>query len=221
MPSPANAAGATKPATRSRRKNKSGALRIATISRRSSIFTRPTRRSRSMLARVIIRTVRRIATRWLRVGGACLALLVLAASSTATHTSTSSPTPELPAEIALNEDAGRGEWLIIPLHLEGGEDLPFLVDTGAGGTLLDKSLESKLGKRFGRTTLERWDSREKINVYRAPKLFSGNTQLKTSRLVGAYDFNEISVGIGRRVFGCLGIDCLRHYCVQLDFEEHR
>jgi hypothetical protein len=55
----------------------------------------------------------------------------------------------IPGEIALNEGAGGGRLLIIPLHLEDGTELPFIVDTGAPVTFFDVSLQSKLGKPVG------------------------------------------------------------------------
>ncbi len=59
------------------------------------------------------------------------------------------PASELPADVSMNKEAGRGNWLFVTLRLESGEELPFFVDTGMTLTLLDKSLEPKLGKRLG------------------------------------------------------------------------
>jgi hypothetical protein len=63
---------------------------------------------------------------------------------------------EPPADLAMNEEAGRGGWSIVTFRLESGEELPFVVDTGASNTLIDKSLEPRLGTRLGETTLGRW-----------------------------------------------------------------
>jgi hypothetical protein len=46
----------------------------------------------------------------------------------------------------------------------------------------------------------------------------GNVPLKTGTTVGVQDFTNESSAAGRRVMGVLGIDCLKHYCIQLDFE---
>src|SRR5207302_5736049 len=53
--------------------------------------------------------------------------------------------PELPAAVSFNPGAGRGDLLYLTLRLETGEELLFLLDTGAAFTLLDKSLEQGLG----------------------------------------------------------------------------
>ena len=48
---------------------------------------------------------------------------------------------KLPAAVAINEGAGRGDFLIVPVRMARGDELPFAVDTGSSGTLLDESLE--------------------------------------------------------------------------------
>jgi len=70
--------------------------------------------------------------------------------------------PDRPAEAPINEGAGRGANLFVMLHLENGEALPLVVDTGAPFTVLDRSLEPKLGKRLGTAkhrVLVSWDRR--------------------------------------------------------------
>jgi hypothetical protein len=127
--------------------------------------------------------------------------------------------PQLPADVAMNKDAGRGNLLIVMLRLESGEELPFVLDTGTTVICLDKSLESKLGKRRGRGKM--WHDGKIISpdLYAVPKLYLGSTPLVTSGKV-AYilDLKPISIRSGHHIMGVLGMDCLRHYCIQLDFE---
>jgi hypothetical protein len=73
------------------------------------------------------------------------------------------PGATLPAEVPINPEAGRGGLLIVPVRLESGEEVPFLVDTGSG-SCLDKSLESKLGKPVGTDTVQSWGVQTKVNV---------------------------------------------------------
>ena len=115
----------------------------------------------------------------------------------------------LPADAMMNEDVGEN-WLFVTLRLEGGDELPFFIDTGAASTFLDKSLAAKLGTPHA----GKYDAPR----YPAPKLFLGNVQLKTGNTVGVQDFTNESSIAGRLVVGVLGIDCLKHYCIQLDFE---
>src|SRR6267142_2319586 len=67
----------------------------------------------------------------------------------------------LPAEVSMNPDAGRGNWLLITLQLQNGQDLPFICTS---------------------------------------------------------DLKELPFLSGHPAKGILGMDLLRHYCVQLDFE---
>jgi hypothetical protein len=119
----------------------------------------------------------------------------------------------------MNKDAGRGNLLFVTLWLESGEELPFVVDTGATSTLLDKSLKPKLGKRRGTTTAASWDGvKHKVDLYVTPKLYLGSTPLMTHSEIWINDLKPLSSKAGRPIMGILGMDCLRHYCIQLDFE---
>lgn len=117
--------------------------------------------------------------------------------------------PPLPADVALNPDAGRGGYLMVTLHLADGEELPFMVDTGSSGTALDRSLKPKLGRRIGKATASGWGVKNKTDVYAMPPLYLGSTRLVTGTKVWIGDYKHPS--------GILGMDCLKHYCIQLDF----
>jgi hypothetical protein len=121
--------------------------------------------------------------------------------------------PPLPAEVTMNPEAGRVGVLFVTLRLEDGEELPFLVDTGATATVLDKSLEPKLGKRLGTGTSNGWDGKGKASSYAAPKLYFGRTRLLTGDRVWTADLDHRS--------GILGMDCLQHYCLQFDFKARK
>ena len=122
--------------------------------------------------------------------------------------------PVLPTETAILKDPDR---IYLTLHLNDGKELLFVMDTGAPDTILDKSLEPILGKRVRRTKVDYQYLGEKptLNVYAAPKLYLGNTQLLTAKRVITDDMSRMDGS--RHVMGILGMDCLRHYCIQLDF----
>jgi hypothetical protein len=123
--------------------------------------------------------------------------------------------PELPPEVAINKEAGRGGHLVIALRLQSGEQLPFIVDTGSPITLLDASLAPRLGKRLDKLMISTLDGDDqKSGRYVAPKLFLGNTQLITGSNVATF---RLAGRKGPPAMGILGMDCLRHYCIQLDF----
>ena len=96
--------------------------------------------------------------------------------------------PQLPADVAMNEEAGRGGWLIVMLHLQSSEDLPFIVDTGCPTTLFDRSLEPKLGKRLDTKTVWMLNGKQQAGIYEAPKLYLGSTPLMTGSNVFTSDY---------------------------------
>ncbi len=102
--------------------------------------------------------------------------------------------------------------LFVRLRLEGGGEFPCAVDTGSPNSLLPKSLEQMLGKRLATGRFSTLDSSDETeHVYAAPKLCLGNTLLVTGSYIGTWD----------SPFGVLGMDCLRHYCIQLDFQARK
>jgi hypothetical protein len=131
------------------------------------------------------------------------------------------PPATLPAEVPFNRSAGRGDPLFFMVQLGDGSALPFLLDTGASATTLDNSLESKLGDCLGRQTVEySTGGKRAIRIYKNPGLYVGGVELKLSKRVWVDDvvhrFNYIPP-----LLGVLGMDCLQHYCIQLDFSRHK
>jgi len=125
----------------------------------------------------------------------------------------------LPDSVTMNRDAGRGNFLFLMLRLEGGEPLPFIFDSGAPYTCVDKSFASRLGTCFGVYPFEMLGSKQKAGVYAVPKLDLGIVPLiiDTDSCVVSFDFTWLSKEAGRPVMGILGMDCIKNYCVQLDF----
>jgi hypothetical protein len=145
----------------------------------------------------------------------CLGLLCSCATSDSIH-------PNLPPETSFNRDAGRGGDLFLTLHLENGEDLLFLVDTGAPGVCLDKSLEPKLGECFWVKPVHEFYGIKRMKIFRAQNLHLGRTQLQTGNWFSTADLKTISNVMAkgthnRPLMGILGMSCLKHYCIQLDF----
>lgn len=134
-----------------------------------------------------------------------------------------SNSPKLPGEVAINPEAGRGGWLVVTTWLgsEGGKEVLCLVDTGSG-TFFDKSLEPELGKLLGTTLTQSWGVHKTNNVYAAPRLYLGGVPLKMPQaVVTTDDFKQMPPYGGRPILGMLGCDCLRSYCLQLDFANGR
>jgi hypothetical protein len=152
-----------------------------------------------------------------RALGTIFSLLLLCSCATKPYPSANISATELPADVTMNKDAGRGGFLFVTLRLDDGEELPFIVDTGSPGSLISKSLEPKLGKRLGTWTLSKYGN-QTSDRYMAPRLYLGNTLLMSGTNISTFDFTHLSSLSGHLIMGVLGVDCLRHYCIQLDFE---
>lgn len=150
----------------------------------------------------------------------CLSLLLLCSCATTPNTHPTSPASKLPVDLKMNQDAGSARLLIVPVRLDDGGELPFILDTGASGTCLDKSLEPRLGKRLD--TLTAWHFGVKLDAgeYAAPKLYCGGSLLlMTGTNIATFDLTNVFGSY--RVMGVLGMDVLEHYCIQLDFSANR
>src|SRR5439155_8721211 len=113
--------------------------------------------------------------------GACVCVVLLCSCATAPiWFADDSIRPPLPAETFLNKGTDRGDSLFVRLRLETGEELLFLVDTGSPCTVLDKSLESKLGKRVGTAKVKWLGGKGSGSVQRAPKLYLDRTESLTA-----------------------------------------
>jgi hypothetical protein len=124
---------------------------------------------------------------------------------------------QLPIDVTMNKEAGRGDWLIIKIRVENGDELPFMVDTGCPGCVLDKCFEPKLGTRHHFIRLWTMFGEQESGLYAAPKIYLGNVPLKTGRDIATYGFKKASAFRRHGIMGIIGLDCLVNYCVQLDF----
>jgi hypothetical protein len=143
--------------------------------------------------------------------GVIFSLLFLCSCAT-TH-------PRLPVDVSMNKDAGCGNGLMVTLRLKSDEELLFAVDTGSPCTFLDKSLEPKLGHRFGTVpAYMMWGSQQTAGVYLAPRLYLGDTPLKMSgNGILTCDLRSVALPGKPPIMGILGMDILENYCIQLDF----
>lgn len=150
------------------------------------------------------------------------AVMLLLLCSCATHGTFHQ---NLPAEASFNVGAGRGDFIFVKVRLKSGPERLFGVDTGMPRTVLDKSLEPELGKCLG--TNEGgfvWYGKSGVDFFKSPRLYLGNTPLLTGDCIETLDITNVFYTVnwapedaGRRIFGILGMDCLHHYCIQLDF----
>lgn len=148
-------------------------------------------------------------------------LISLCSCSTTPQPTAIVPATALPPAVTMNTGAGRGYYLIVTLRLGSGQKLPLIVDTGSPVTVLAKSLEPKLGKRLGSGTAWDFSVKHEVDYYGAPKLYLGGTRLMTGSYVYTMNTKHLFSGAHRPIMGILGMDCLKHYCIQLDFQAEK
>ncbi len=152
----------------------------------------------------------------------CPILLLISSCATKPHSSSTQLANKLPADVKMNRDAGRGNLIFVPIRLENGEELPFILDTGASATCFDASLEPQLGTRLDTDTSFHFGIKGEAVHYLAPKLYLGSSLLQmTGTNIAAIDLKDIGLEVGCPVMSVLGIDVLEHYCIQLDFKANR
>jgi hypothetical protein len=119
------------------------------------------------------------------------------------------PAAQRPADIALEKWVGRGMMLQTKIRLENGREFPCALDTGSPTSALPVASEPMLGKRRGSGGFFTMDGpeREQTRVYTAPAIYLGDTRLQTGSTIETWNNPE----------AILGMDCLCHYCIQLDF----
>jgi hypothetical protein len=112
---------------------------------------------------------------------------------------------------------------LISLHLNSGGELSFILDTGAPLTLLDSSLEKGLGKQLGHEKIISMYGQTPSHYYKEPELYWGDVRLHTGRRVLTMDLSQLSSEMtqhthsSHKFMGILGMDCLWHYSIHLDF----
>ena len=128
---------------------------------------------------------------------------------------------KVPFETSINPDAGRGNLIITKVHFEDGPEMAFVLDTGAGITCFDESLEPKLGKPIGTITAHSWGKESQKKIYSMPAIYLGEGRLQAGHAVMVMDLKQLSGACGQPIAGVLGMDVLGNYCLQMDFAAHK
>ncbi|HTY88650.1 MAG TPA: retropepsin-like aspartic protease [Candidatus Acidoferrum sp.] len=110
--------------------------------------------------------------------------------------------------------------LFIPVRVKGKER-PFVLDTGAGITCVGQTLAAKLGRPVGIVTAHHWGEDLTNRLYVMPAIYLGGARLRNGTNVMALDLKSISILCGQPIEGILGMDVLKHYCVQVDFAANK
>lgn len=114
--------------------------------------------------------------------------------------------------------------IVVPITL-GGAEYPFIVDTGSTVTVYDETLRPRLGQPVTTHIAGMGAGKARLQMFRAPEARLGKLELPTGGLVGCADLSAVRDVVrslsGQEVYGILGMDFLKDYVLQIDFEEKR
>jgi hypothetical protein len=111
-----------------------------------------------------------------------------------------------------------GDPILLPVTFKDKEYL-FMLDTGCSHTLFDTSFKHELGdvKKVGGGLTA--GSRIEAEFFDAPEAFLGPLNLQDCNEVICSDLKMISFVMGKKISGLIGMNFLRIYVVQIDFDK--
>src|SRR5437773_1077787 len=121
------------------------------------------------------------------------------------------------AEIKFRLDGGAQPLILVPVHVNDRGPFDFILDTGAGTSLLAsdvakqlelKTISSKEGQSAG--------GKVSVSLAKVDSLAAGEAKLGDVD-VGIVDLSHIGKSIGARIDGDLGYNFLKHFRVTIDY----
>jgi len=130
-----------------------------------------------------------------------------------------SPSPGLPPETPLVAISGPYRWPVVAARLGGadGAEIRLILDTGSPCTLLDSSLRGRLGRSRDAEKVVSFRGSQQGELHPRPTISIQGVSLLGGSNVVTVELSRLIPPLRPHVDGILGMDCLRHYCVQLDF----
>lgn len=111
-----------------------------------------------------------------------------------------------------------GDFILLPVDFKGKE-YSFVLDTGCSHTVFDSSLKHELGdvKRIERGLTA--GGLMAYEMHDAPAAFLGPFNMQDCGEIFCEDFRMLSYIQGKRISGVIGMNFLRKYVVQIDFDK--
>jgi hypothetical protein len=110
-----------------------------------------------------------------------------------------------------------GDVLLLPVTL-GDHRLQFLVSTNSTHTIFDSRLRAVLDRPVDDAFANTSEGRRKIETFQAPEARVGTLPLELPGQVLYYDLSFVRTTTGHSVDGVLGLDFLKQYTLQVDFD---
>ena len=112
---------------------------------------------------------------------------------------------------------GAQPLILLPVQVNGRGPFDFILDTGAGTSLLSSELAKGLGVRItGSKEGQSAAGKVAVSLARVDSLAIGSTSLHDVD-VGVVDLSQIAKTIGANIDGDLGYNFLRHFRITLDY----
>lgn len=111
-----------------------------------------------------------------------------------------------------------GDPILLPVRFKGKEHL-FALDTGSSHTVFDISFKHQLGKAKRIEKGFTAGGPMKAEFFDAPVAFLGPFNMQECGKVACIDLHMFSLMGGRKISGIVGLNFLRDYVVQIDFDK--
>jgi hypothetical protein len=144
-----------------------------------------------------------------------VSLLVGGCADEPTKTSNKSTDQNIIAEFDISTG---GDPILLPVKYKG-EKYSFIFDTGSSHTVFDISFRQELGdvKKTEKGLTQ--GNPIVAEIFDAPEAFLGPLNLQDSGQVSCLDLKMLSLIDGRKISGIIGMNFLRRYVIQIDFDK--
>ncbi len=114
---------------------------------------------------------------------------------------------------------GTQPLILLPVHVNGRGPFDFILDTGAGTSLLSSELAKQLeAKVIGSKEGQSAGGKVSVSLAKVDSIAVGETKLHDVD-VGIVDLAQIGKTIGAKIDGDLGYNFLKHFCVTIDYRD--
>jgi predicted aspartyl protease len=151
------------------------------------------------------------------------AIIVIAAATSSAEVPP--PYEATPAEALMEGEAAQVPFrtfhnlILVDVAVNGGERRPFILDTGASGTVVDiAAVEVEPDADLGTVTMRGAGGEEEVRLVKLDSLDLGGARL-LGPAVAYVDLAPLRRMIGVDLAGVLGYDFLRNFIVEIDYED--
>lgn len=114
---------------------------------------------------------------------------------------------------------GAQPLILLPVHVNGRGPYDFILDTGAGTSLLSSELAKKIGLDIlGSKDGQSAGGKVSVSLAKVDSFSVGDTKIADVD-VGIVDLSQIGKTIGANIDGDLGYNFLKHFRVTIDYEQ--